>query len=148
MKMNKKGVTMLELAVVLAIIAIAAVLTVPNLGGWLTNYRLRSAARDVTSTLRTAQMKAVSNNVEYQVDFTGGSYALQRSTGGVFVNEGATKTLPSGVSINSNNFANPSNKALFRPNSSSNGGTIVLQNIKGRRNTITVLPSTGRITVQ
>lgn len=142
MKMNKKGVTLIELIIVIAIIALGAVLAVPNLGPWLANYRLRTVTRDIASTLRTAQMKAVSNNVDYQVSFSGGSYILQRNTGGLWVNEGTAQTLPSGVSI-----VPPTNNPLtFSPNSSSNGGTIVLQGAKGQR-TITVLPSTARITI-
>jgi len=68
-KRNKKGITLIELVVVMIIIAIGAVLLVPNIGGWLPNYRLRSATRDIVSTLRTAQMKAVSSNLEYRVSF-------------------------------------------------------------------------------
>jgi prepilin-type N-terminal cleavage/methylation domain-containing protein len=67
MKSNKRGVTLLELVVVFAIIAIGSLLAVPNIGPWIANYRLRTATRDITSTLRVAQMRAVSNNVNYQV---------------------------------------------------------------------------------
>jgi prepilin-type N-terminal cleavage/methylation domain-containing protein len=145
MKMNKKGVTLLELIVVMAIIAIGAVLTVPNLGPWMANYRLRGATRDVTSTLRVAQMRAVSNNLNYEVLFDGmaRTYILKRNTGGVWVDEGVTQTLPTGILI-----VPPVNNPLtFSPNSSSNGGTIQLTNTRNTR-TITVLPSTGRITNQ
>ena len=145
MKMNKKGVTLIELIVVFVIIAIGAVLMVPNLRPWMANYRLRSATRDITSTLRVAQMKAVSNNLVYRVSFDTGakSYTLQRSTGGVYVDEGVAQTLPAGISI-----VVPGNNVVgFWPNSSSNGGSIQLSNTKNTR-TITVLPSTGRITIQ
>jgi prepilin-type N-terminal cleavage/methylation domain-containing protein len=145
MKMNKKGVTLVELIVVFVIIAIGAVLTVPNLRPWIANYRLRSATRDITSTLRVAQMKAVSNNLNYQVLFDGvaKTYILQRNTGGVWVDEGVTQTLPTGILI-----VPPANNPLtFSPNSSSNGGSIQLSNTKNTR-TITVLPSTGRITTK
>jgi prepilin-type N-terminal cleavage/methylation domain-containing protein len=147
MRMNRKGVTLIELIVVIVIIAIGAVLLIPNIGAFLPNYRLRGAARDIMSTMRVAQMKAVSNNTEYQVWITGGSYVLQRNSGG-WISEGDAKSLPTGITINSNTFTNPANNPLFRPNSSSNGGTLVLQNTKGNQRTITVLPSTGRITVQ
>jgi prepilin-type N-terminal cleavage/methylation domain-containing protein len=151
MKMNKRGVTLIELVVVIAIIAIGALLLVPNMGPWIQNYRLRTAARDIVSTLRTAQMKAVSTNTEYQVFITVGSYVLQRNSGG-WVSEGETKTLPTGISITNNTLpasgTTPAGSALFRPNSSSNGGTLVLQNPRGTTRTITVLPSTGRITIQ
>jgi prepilin-type N-terminal cleavage/methylation domain-containing protein len=145
--MNKKGVTLIELIVVFVIIAIGAALTIPNMGSWIQSYRLRSATRDITSNLRVAQMKAVSNNMEYQVVITGASYKLERNSGG-WVLEGDTKTLPTGITIFNNTFVNPAGNALFRPNSSSNGGTLVLQNAKGNQQSITVLPSTGRITIQ
>jgi prepilin-type N-terminal cleavage/methylation domain-containing protein len=145
---NKKGVTLIELIVVMVIIAIGAVLMAPNMGTWMANYRLRSTTRDIVSTMRTAQMKAVSNNTDYQVSFTpgAGSYILQyRNTGGTFVNEGAAQTLPSGIQFTTN-FAD--NKALFNPNSSSNGGSVFLQNSKGTQRRITVLPTTGRIAIK
>jgi len=143
MKMNKKGVTLLELIVVMAIIAIGAVLTVPNLRPWLANYRLRGATRDITSTLRTAQMKAVSNNMDYEVFFAGSTYILRRNSLGIPVPEGVTQTLPTGILI----VIPVNNPLTFSPNSSSNGGTIQLSNTRNTR-TITVLPSTGRITNQ
>ena len=143
MKSNKKGVTLIELVVVMAIIAIGAVLTIPNMRPWIQSYRLRGAARDITSILRTAQMKAVSNNMEYQVSFTGNTYILRRDSLGILIDEGATQTLPTGISI-----APPANNPLtFRPNSSSNGGTIVLDNTKTQRS-ITVSPITGRIRIE
>ena len=147
MKMNKRGVTLIELIVVFVIIAIGATLMVPNMSAWLPNYRLRSAARDLVSTMRVAQMRAVSNNADYQVSITGGSYTLQRYSSGLatWIPEGDTVTLPTGVTINSNTFS--ANNPFFRPNSSSNGGSIVIGNTKGMR-TITVLPSTGRISIQ
>ncbi len=151
MKMNKRGVTLIELVVVIAIIAIGALLLVPNMGPWIQNYRLRTAGRDIVSTLRTAQMKAVSTNTDYQVFIAGASYVLQYNSGG-WVAEGETKTLPAGINITNNTFpasgTTPAGSALFRPNSSSNGGTLVLQNPRGTTRTITVLPSTGRITIQ
>ena len=148
MKMNKRGVTLIELLVVFVIIAIGAVLMVPNMGAWLPSYRLRSAARDLVSTMRVAQMRAVSNNAEYQVEIIGGSYTLQRFSSGLatWIDEGDEATFPTGITIISNNFLN--SNPLFRPNSSSNGGSLVLGNTKGGQRTITVLPSTGRISIQ
>ena len=153
MKMNKRGVTLIELVIVFAIIAIGAVLMVPNMGAWLPNYRLRSGARDLVSTMRVAQMRAVSNNTNYQVLIAGGSYTLQRdSLGLLWITEGDTKTFPTGITISNNTFpalgTTPAGSSLFRPNSSSNGGRIVLGNTKGTQRAITVLPSTGRISIQ
>lgn len=150
MKMNKRGVTLIELVVVFVIIAIGAVLMIPNMGAWLPNYRLRSATRDFVSTMRVAQMKAVSTNIDHRVSITGGSYVLQRFSSGIntWIDDGDAKTLPTGVTINNNTFINPASIPLFRPNSSSNGGSLVLGNTRGASRTITVLPSTGRISIQ
>jgi prepilin-type N-terminal cleavage/methylation domain-containing protein len=142
MKINKKGVTLIELIIVFVILAIGAALTIPNLRPWLDNYRLRGATRDITSILRVAQMKAVSNNLNYQVSFddVAKTYILRRSTGGVWVDDGIAQTLPTGILI----VPPVINPLTFSPNSSSSGGTIQLRNTKNTR-TITVLPSTGRI---
>jgi prepilin-type N-terminal cleavage/methylation domain-containing protein len=147
MKSNKRGVTLLELVVVFAIIAIGAVLAVPNIGPWVANYRLRTATRDITSTLRVAQMRAVSNNINYRVSFDTGArtYTLQRSTGGLWVNEGMAKTLPTAVSMTTN-FGNT---LTFNPNSTISPGItsdVTLQNTKGTR-IIRVLSATGKITI-
>jgi general secretion pathway protein H len=145
--MNKKGVTLIELVVVLAIIAIGAVLTIPNMGPWIQSYRLRTAARDITSTLRVAQMKAVSTNMSYQVSFDTGArtYVLRRNTGGLWLDEGAAQTLPTGIRMDP---APTNNPLTFSPNSSSNGGTVYLKNPKETPREIRVSPSTGRIAIQ
>ena len=141
--MNRKGVTLLELIVVIVIIGIGAVLFAPNIGAWLPNYRLRSAARDIVSTMRTAQMRAVSTNLTYQVSFTlPASYVLQHQT----TNEGANQTLPAGISISAINFTG--NNAVFNPNSTSSSGSITLQNTRGTVRRLTVTSSTGRVTIQ
>lgn len=119
--MNQKGVTLLELLVVMVIISIGAALTTPNIGGWMTNYRLRSAAREVASALRLAQIKAVSTNTPHQVvfDTVNDSYIIQyRDTSGAWVAEGGTQTLPTGVQINTN-FGNV---AIFASNSTATDG--------------------------
>jgi len=150
-KMNQKGITIIELVVVMVIIAIGAVLLVPNIGTWLPNYRLRSATRDVVSTLRTAQMKAVSTNSPYGVGFDANSCQLYRSSGGL-IPEGSPVNLPSGVQFNNNTF--PVNGALgkpfaqFNPNSTSSPGGVSLLNIKGTQKRITLTTATGRVRIE
>ncbi len=144
--MNQKGVTLIELIVVMVIIAIGAALTTPNIGGWLNNYRLRSATRDVASTLRLAQMKAVSNNTAYQVvfDTVNGSYIIQyQDTALNWVTEAGTQTLPKGVKFNTT-FGNA---ASFLPNSTvANSGDINFNNTKGAVKKVRLL--SGRIRIE
>jgi type IV fimbrial biogenesis protein FimT len=149
-KMNKKGVTLIELVVVFAIIAIGAVLLAPNIGAWLPNYRLRSATRDIASTMRTAQMKAVSNNTQYRVDFNvgGNNYVLQYQTTAGFVNDGATQNLPTGVTFISAIFSGGVPQAVFNTNSTSSSGGVTLKNTKGSQKRITLTAATGRVRIE
>jgi prepilin-type N-terminal cleavage/methylation domain-containing protein len=156
--MNKKGVTLIELIVVMVIIAIGAVLFVPNIGGWMPNYRLRSVARNIVSTMRTAQMKAVSTNLEYRVYFnlTAGKYRYWIEKGNLSssstnwvgtvdldnaAREGGINELPNGVK---NNFAG---FIEFNPDSTSSSGSITLQNSRGTVRQLAITPSTGRVKI-
>ena len=147
--MNKKGVTLLELIVVLVIIAIAATLAIPNIAAWLPNYRLRTATRDIVSTMRTAQMKAVSTNLEHRVQFNteGGSYIVQRrTTAGLWVDDGVSQTIPSGIRFHEINLAN--NRVTFNPNSTSTSGNVALRNKRDTEKRIVLFAATGRIRVE
>lgn len=157
--MNKKGVTLIELIVVMVIIAIGAVLMAPNISAWLPNYRLRSATRDIVSTMRTAQMKAVSLNTPHRVSFdiAANEYLPQiRTTQGSPNDWAPTWTdariqklqqkLPSGVQITVVNF--PGDNAEFNPNSTSSSGSITLLNPKNTVRKITLTSSTGRIKIE
>jgi prepilin-type N-terminal cleavage/methylation domain-containing protein len=142
--MNHKGITLIELIVVFVIIAIGAMLVAPNIGAWLPSYRLRSATRDLVSTMRVAQMKAISNNLRYRISFDipNDNYILQYlDTMGNPVPDGALQTLPTGVQFNTT-FGNSAN---FFPDSTSTNGNVVLNNTKGRTKTIQLSGATGRI---
>ncbi len=150
--MNKKGVTLIELIVVFVIIGIAAGLIAPNIGGWLPRYRLKTATRDIVSTLRTAQMKAVSNRLQYQVNFNvaANSYVLQYNSGS-WVNDGPVQTAPSGIIVNIVGL--PNGTAIFNTDfTCTNGGNIILSYQKGgvtqAQKGILLSPATGRVTIQ
>jgi type IV fimbrial biogenesis protein FimT len=153
----------MELIIVMAIIALGAVLMVPNIAGWIPNYRLRTATRDVVSTLRVAQMKAVARNVDHRVTFVPGEgsfFIMRRTTAGVnnWVRitvsdevaagaDDAKQFLPSGVQFDSVNFPTAVNNPEFYPNSTASGGNVVLKNSRGTLRTIIVAPTTGRIRI-
>lgn len=60
----QRGVTLLELLIVLAIMAIVAAFTIPMFGGPLSTSELRLAARELAAGLRLAQSEAVSQRRE------------------------------------------------------------------------------------
>lgn len=145
---NAKGITLIELIVVMVIIAIGAAMLVPNMGAWIRNYRLSSATRDVISALRTAQMKAVTTNTEYRISFTpgigsAGSYVLKRSSGGLWVPEGVSQSLPSGIALT----VAGGNDKEFNPNSTCTSGSITLSSSKGAKK-INLTSATGRIRIE
>lgn len=155
--LNRRGVTLIELTVVFVIIAIGSALSVPNILAWLANYSLKSATRDIVSTMRTAQMKAVSANLQYRVYFNPGEakYWIEKgnqSSGSSnwvgttdpdnAAREGAICTLPSGVTVSFTGFMQ------YNPNSTCNAATITVTNSKGKRSIITSVMSTGKVNVR
>jgi prepilin-type N-terminal cleavage/methylation domain-containing protein len=147
--MNKKGVTLIELIVVFVIIAVMAVLIAPNIGAWLPSYRLRSATRDIASTFRGAQMRAVSESIPYTVSFNSADTNVANNTGYVYA--GTVRTLPPGITIVSNTLQNF--RAVFNTDctcafGAATSASVTLQNTKGAQKRITILSSTGRLTIQ
>jgi type II secretory pathway pseudopilin PulG len=55
--------------VVVLIIAIMAAIALPNIGGYIRNYKIRGAVQEVASQLQTARGKAVSTNTNTGVSF-------------------------------------------------------------------------------
>lgn len=91
-------------------------------------------------------MKAVTSNVDYRVSFNDAdkSYVIQRSTGGLFVQEGGKQSLPSGITLESITFVG--GNVVFNPNSTALAGNIVLKNPNGGQKKITV-SSAGRVKI-
>jgi type IV fimbrial biogenesis protein FimT len=66
---RSEGFTQVELVVTLAIIAVAAAFTIPNMPEWRANARLNGAARYLVTNFRLAKMEAAKRNGFCSVTF-------------------------------------------------------------------------------
>jgi type IV fimbrial biogenesis protein FimT len=66
---KESGLTLIEIMIVIAIIAIFAGIAIPNFLSYMPKYRLNGAARQVMGDLMAARMKSVSQNCDVRVAF-------------------------------------------------------------------------------
>lgn len=66
---DNRGFTLVELVVTLAIFGIMLAIALPSFLSYLPTMRLKGAARDISSTLQSARMEAVSRNTNCNVSF-------------------------------------------------------------------------------
>ena len=147
MKRGERGITIIELAVVMAIVAIMAVFMAPAIGEWLDNYRVRQTARDIVSNLQFAKMKAISSRIEYRVrfDLENDAYMLEKNDGG-WTQEESVFHVPRGVDIASAvGLGNPP-RVEFNPNGTCSSGSITIDNENGKTYKV-VVHYTGRIRI-
>jgi prepilin-type N-terminal cleavage/methylation domain-containing protein len=70
---RNNGFTLVEMIVVIAIMAIVSAIAVPNFYSYAAGMKLRSASRDLFSTLQNTRMNAISKNTRWTVEFPSSS---------------------------------------------------------------------------
>lgn len=138
---REEGVTLIELAVVMAIVGIMALFMAPAIGEWVDNFRIRQAARDIASTLQQAKMQTISTRQTHSVNFTlaNGTYVINPLPPG-----GSNSQVPKGVTI----AAGSATSISFNPDGTSPvNGTITIKNTKDKQYQVSV-SATGRIGIQ
>ncbi len=167
---NRRGLTIIELVVVMIILGIMVLIAIPNIGRWLPRYRLRSAARDVASNMQLSRLGAIKDNREWALlfDVNGQSYSIITDKGpdgiwgtpddtqervvnlsdytNVSFGDNGHGPAPGGGPVDDGvTFVN--DRAEFNPGGTSTAGTVYLQNNRNDAMAIRVDSSTGIIRV-
>jgi type IV fimbrial biogenesis protein FimU len=90
---DKRGFTLIELMVVVAIIAVFAAIAVPSFSSWSPRLKFRTSADELHKVLMLARMTAISSNRDVVVTFdqANGTYEV------AFPTETESYSLPDGV---------------------------------------------------
>lgn len=161
---SQKGMNLVELVLVMAIISLMAAISIPMFLSYLPTMRLNGAASNLQLALALTRMKAVARNTDMSLLLVKNAaspyqdYRIQNYTGGVWADETDTnrEMAPTdlsnvGITITTTSFVN--NRVVFNSRGScitDHGGAVVdgtvkLRNRNGKERIITVTGVTGAI---
>lgn len=153
---ERRGSSLIEVAIVLAILGILAALAVPSFTKALPGIRLKGDVRDVASVAKLARMRAVAEGAPYGVYFDEGSSPAQFVFFQDVDQDGQFNSLVDDVVFTRGLYRRtqylhvnfPANVAVFVADGSSNGGWVSM-GLVGSSDSLVVdiLPSTGRVKV-
>lgn len=130
---NKRGFSLLEMLIVVAMISILTAVAATSIKDNLPQYRLSGAARRVMTDLMLARMTAVSKNADQIVTFTTTGY-----TGGVAAN---ISTEFKGVTLSTGSIT-------FKPTGMTAGQLTITLSSAGLANKYVDVSTAGRIRVR
>jgi prepilin-type N-terminal cleavage/methylation domain-containing protein len=134
------GFTLIELMAAMGVAFILMAIALPNFLSTLPGLRLTDAARQVATDLQQIRMKAIAQNIPYQISFSTTTYVLQRCNGSC-ANESGNITLPPGISVTA------STAPQFQPRgTAAAAATITLSN--GSSSKWVCVRTVGRVNIQ
>lgn len=140
-KNYQRGLTLIELAVIISIIGILALFTIPSFRIFTPSLQLSGAARELTTDLRYAEQLSVTEQIEHGVKFYPDANEYRLMKYGSVETELQIKTLPEKVTFQSvSGFTN--NEVKFNPyGAAKETGFVILKNTNNSTTSIDVRPS-------
>jgi len=154
-KNSRKGFTLVELIIAIAILAIVAAIAGSSLRNYTLNRNMTSAARDIASDIAQCKAKAMSENLRYRITFTVNAsnpsdYTVERGTAAgapyATISTKSPSSFGSDVRIVSANFGGD-NRVDFFTRGTASAGSVQLRNSRNSTATVTV-NMTGRTYVE
>ena len=138
--LSRAGFTVAELMVTIGVMLILMAIAMPRFLATLPGLRLADAARQVATDLQQLRMKAIAQNIPYQITFSSSTYVLQQCNGGC-TNDSGNIALPQGIT------ATASTAPQFQPRgTAAASATITLSN--GTAQKYVCVRTVGRIKIQ
>ncbi len=137
----QKGFSLLELLIAIAIISIAASMSIPSFQVWIDNFRLRGTSTEVMDALQRAKSEAVSRNRNVAVRFQSDGWQVFVDENNNFTRDGGelilqTHTVPFGISLHDVKFGGVNSFTGFNsrglPINNNCAGTVQGKNRAGR----------------
>ncbi|MFA6526002.1 MAG: prepilin-type N-terminal cleavage/methylation domain-containing protein [Candidatus Buchananbacteria bacterium] len=143
---ESRGLSLAEILVTVAIIALVAAISVPFYRSTTLNLDLNAASRDLSSDLRLAQQLSVTTQINHQVIFTiaDNSYLIKNAGSGNIIK---SQSIKPPISILSISGFSTDTVAFNSTGAAVESGFITLINPNNRTSTIEIKPS-GYVKIQ
>ena len=141
-KTGSEGFSLIETLVVISILALTAIITIPNMIAWRSGMQLRAAINELRNDLEFSRTRAVKENAKVTVAFdpTAGQYRMTYPDQNNQTILLKSQTFPAGVRIASENKAHTldslGNQTSFSSHGTAQACTIVLANQQGKTKSI------------
>jgi prepilin-type N-terminal cleavage/methylation domain-containing protein len=134
---SQQGYSLIELVVALTLMGVVTTIALPSWNKLLSSYELDSSVRHFQSELHLIKMRAVAENVGFQLVYSSGTahYKIQRESTIV-----VTKPMPAGVAVINGGTIS------FSPRGTAAANRIKLRSSDGTCKQVVVSP-TGRIRI-